>query len=40
MIDKLNLTKDMSELSSLIVEGNELISIFVSSVRTAKRKKH
>jgi four helix bundle protein len=38
MIKKLDLAKARSELVSLIEEGNELISIFVSSVRTAKRK--
>jgi len=38
MIARLKLTKATSELDFLINENNELISIFVSSVRTAKQK--
>jgi four helix bundle protein len=38
MIARSNLTKATSELDFLINENNELISIFVSSVRTAKQK--
>ena len=37
MIDGLQLTKDRHELSSLLKEANELISIFVTSVETARR---
>jgi four helix bundle protein len=39
MIARSNLTRATSELESLIQENNELISIFVSSVRTAKQKR-
>jgi four helix bundle protein len=38
MIARLNLSKATPELDLLISENNELISIFVSSVRTAKQK--
>ena len=38
MIARSYLTKATSELDFLINENNELISIFVSSVRTAKQK--
>jgi four helix bundle protein len=38
MIARLNLTKATSELDFLMNENDELISIFVSSVRTAKQK--
>lgn len=38
MITKAKLTKATPELESLLNENNELISIFVSSVRTAVRK--
>jgi len=39
MIARSNLTRATSGLESLIQENNELISIFVSSVRTAKQKR-
>ena len=39
MIARFNLMKATSELESLIQENNELISIFVSSVRTSKQKR-
>ena len=38
MIVKANLIKPMSKLEPLIRENNELISIFVTSVKTAKQK--
>ena len=38
MIAKANLIKPMSKLEPLINENNELISIFVTSVKTAKQK--
>ena len=38
MIVKANLIKPMSRLEPLIDENNELISIFVTSVKTAKQK--
>jgi four helix bundle protein len=38
MIERVNLAKCSSELEFLINESNELISIFVSSVKTAKQK--
>ena len=38
MIVKANLIKPMSKLEPLIDENNELISIFVTSVKTAKQK--
>jgi four helix bundle protein len=38
MIEKAKLTKATPESESLLNENNELISIFVSSVRTAARK--
>tara|TARA_Y100000031_G_C7899598_1_gene238933 strand:- start:149 stop:529 length:381 start_codon:yes stop_codon:yes gene_type:complete len=38
MIVKVNLIKPVSKLESLISENNELISIFVTSVKTAKEK--
>ena len=38
MIVKANLIKSASKLKSLIEENNELISIFVISVKTAKQK--
>jgi hypothetical protein len=38
MIVKANLIKPMSKLEPLINENNELISIFVTSVKTAKQK--
>jgi len=38
MISRLGLVGATSEIDTLIDEDNELISIFVSSVRTAKRK--
>ena len=37
MIAKANLITAISELKSLIVENNELISIFVTSINTAKQ---
>jgi four helix bundle protein len=36
IIEKANLTKDFVELSQVKTEANELISIFVSSIKTAK----
>jgi four helix bundle protein len=39
MIVKANLIKPVSKLDSLIQENNELIAIFVSSIRTAKKPK-
>ena len=39
MIVRANLIKPVSKLDSLIQENNELISIFVTSIRTAKRSK-
>jgi four helix bundle protein len=39
MIVKADLIKPMSTLEPLISENNELISIFVTSVKTAKQKK-
>ena len=38
MIVQANLIKPESKLELLIDENNELISIFVSSVKTAKKK--
>jgi four helix bundle protein len=38
MIVKANLIKQMSKLEPMINENNELISIFVTSVKTAKQK--
>ncbi|MDN3515824.1 MAG: four helix bundle protein [Candidatus Brocadia sp.] len=38
MMVKANLIKPMSKLEPLINENNELISIFVTSVKTAKQK--
>ena len=38
MIVRANLIKPASKLKSLIDENNELISIFVTSVKTAKQK--
>jgi four helix bundle protein len=38
IIERSNLMKAASELKAIIGENNELISIFVSSVRTAKEK--
>ena len=38
MIVKANLIKPASKLEPLINENNELISIFVTSVKTAKEK--
>ena len=38
MIVKANLIKPSSKLEPLIHENNELISIFVTSVKTAKQK--
>ena len=38
MIVKVNLIKPTSKLDPLIHENNELISIFVTSVKTAKEK--
>ena len=38
MIVRVNLIKPASKLKSLIDENNELISIFVTSVKTAKQK--
>lgn len=40
MIVKTNLIKPTSKLESLIHENNELISIFVTSVKTAKQKEN
>ena len=37
MIEGLNLVKDLFELTWLLKEANELISIFVTSVETARR---
>ena len=39
MIVRAKLIKQVSELDSLIQESNELISIFVTSIRTAKKSK-
>ena len=39
MIVRANLIKPVSKLDSLIQENNELISIFVTSTRTAKKAK-
>ena len=39
MIAKANLITTISELKSLIAENNELISIFVTSINTAKQNK-
>ena len=39
MIVKADLIKPMSKLEPLISENNELISIFVTSVKTANQKK-
>jgi four helix bundle protein len=39
MIARANLVKSASKLEPLINENNQLISIFVASVRTAKRKR-
>jgi len=39
MIAKANLVKSASQLDPLINENDQLISIFVSSVKTAKQKK-
>ena len=36
IIEKANLTSDLNHLSIAKKEGNELISIFVSSIKTAK----
>jgi len=36
IIEKANLTKDLNNLSIAKTEANELISIFVSSIKTAK----
>jgi len=38
MITKANLIKSMSKLKPMIEENNELISIFVVSVKTSKQK--
>ncbi len=38
MIEKANIVKNKSKFESLLSENNELISIFVKSVRTAKEK--
>ncbi|MFH1561954.1 MAG: four helix bundle protein [Nitrospirota bacterium] len=40
MIVKANLIKPPSKLESLIDENNELISIFVTSIKTAKQKEN
>ena len=40
MIVKANLIKPMSKLEPLINESNELISIFVTSVKTAKQREN
>jgi four helix bundle protein len=40
MIAKANLLKTASKLDSLIDENNQLISIFVSSINTARQKGH
>jgi four helix bundle protein len=39
MIEKVDIIKQKSKLESLINENNELISIFVKSVNTARQKK-
>jgi len=39
MIVKAKLIKPISKLDSLIQENNELIAIFVSSIKTAKKPK-
>jgi hypothetical protein len=36
MMVRAKLIKPISKLDSLIIENNELISIFVTSIRTAK----
>lgn len=36
IVEKANLTKDLNNLSMAKIEVNELISIFVSSIKTAK----
>jgi len=38
MIVKANLLKPISKLDSLLIETDELISIFVTSIKTAKQK--
>ena len=38
MIEKANMVKNRSKFESLLGENNELISIFVKSIRTAKEK--
>ena len=38
MIEKANMVKNKSKFESLFNENNELISIFVKSIRTAKEK--
>ncbi len=38
MIVRANLVKPVSKLEYLIEENNELISIFVTSIKTAKQK--
>ncbi len=38
LIDRINLLKNAADLKPLTEEANELISIFVSSVRTARQK--
>ena len=38
MLVKVSLVKPVSKLEPLIKENNELISIFVQSVKTAKQK--
>jgi hypothetical protein len=39
MIAKVDIIKQKSKLESLINENNELISVFVKSVNTAKQKR-
>ena len=38
IITKLNLNKDENKLKKALNENNELISIFVKSIETAKKK--
>ena len=40
VIQRKNLTGDSEEVNDLLKESDELISIFVASVRTAERNKH
>jgi len=39
LVERTNLMKSSSKLEALIAENNELISIFVKSIKTAKQRK-